>query len=200
MLKNETKKSTECQVQTVNDNYCRFCLTNQGNLIQICNCDNIQADAHRDCFLLFYELTQQLFCEVCEQEFRLNNSIISIQSLELNKDDKWKHEKNTKLWIKLRFMLSVIRDNEMICDEFYYTLSSIVDIFIVTLFVWIIFYLDPFKSADKRWPICKDSLFLPILIYLTIFLWLKYCFNIFRIKELYYKIEQQLIANKKFAE
>lgn len=198
MFKDETKKF---EIQTVSNKYCRFCLNNDGSTIRICNCDHSQSEAHQNCFLLFYEQTQQLFCEVCEQEFQLNNSNISIQSLELDNNEKWTHGKNPKLiWIKLRSMLSVILNNEILCDQFYYELSSIVDIFIVTLLIWIMFQLEPFKLIEKRWPICKDSLFLPILVYLTIFLWLKYCFHIIRIKELYNKTEQQLIANQKFAE
>lgn len=130
--------------------------------------------------------TRQIFCDVCNENY--SNRLIEIDSRQSNASivSKQSHSPLPKL---IRAFLETIRKNEDIQDDFYYLWSSLIDLLITGILVWILFSNQ--DNLQRYYCYYKQS-FLFVLIFLMIFWTMKCLLHLKKFQELFLAIRDHI--------
>ncbi|KAH9501095.1 uncharacterized protein LOC124496542 [Dermatophagoides farinae] len=197
-----TSLSTATEI-TTDVNVCRFCLHSGSNKLinNVCECTNPRLSfSHLDCLQTFCRRFRKTYCECCQKDFILIINNYNKMMI-INDDDGGGGIDNDNFRDKFRKIFHTIINVEVLQDEFYYLLSSIIDLFIVTILLAIIIGKSKFlcpssSSSSTKWQtiICqpKSTTTYIICIYLIVFLFMKYCYHINRFKQFFKRIKKFL--------
>lgn len=218
--------------------FCRFCLkhsedndSNKNNrpINIVCECANrMLSHSHLDCLQIFSRRSGQNYCEFCQNDFKFidKNNLEEEDEDDDDDDEDDNHDKKADNIFyhylkKFRHIFYTIINIEILQDEFYYRLSSIFDLFLVTIIMAIIIIdqsdlrrficqtidttttsttsVTPTKTKPKEFEwqtrlVCQSQSKLShfVGIYLIIFLLLKYYYHLNRFGQFYKRIKNFL--------